>query len=214
MAEYKKCSKCDLSKSITEFYTRSSSRDGYRHQCKQCVSNMSKIAHENNKDNMKSKAKQWRDNNKGILKLNSAKFYRDNPDYRKTYYQDNKKVINDKYTHRRKVDELFRLKENIRNLIKNSLKFRNFIKKSKTQDILCCTNLEFKCHIESQWEDWMNWDNYGRYNGEYDYGWDLDHIIPLSSGVSESDIIKLNHFTNIQPLCSYVNRVIKTNNYE
>jgi len=40
-------------------------------------------------------------------------------------------------------------------------------------------------------------------------GWDIDHIIPISSAESEDDIIKLNHYTNLQPLCSYINRVVK-----
>jgi hypothetical protein len=82
-------------------------------------------------------------------------------------------------------------------------------KNTRTYKILGCTYEEFKTHIESQWEEWMNWDNYGRYNGEENYGWDLDHIIPLSSVTTEEDIIRLNHYSNIQPLCSYVNRYVK-----
>ena len=39
--------------------------------------------------------------------------------------------------------------------------------------------------------------------------WDIDHITPISSAETEDDVIKLNHFTNFQPLCSYTNRVIK-----
>jgi len=50
--------------------------------------------------------------------------------------------------------------------------------------------------------------------GEKNYGWDLDHIIPTSSVNTEDELIKLNHFSNIQPLCSYINRYIKKNNYE
>jgi hypothetical protein len=56
----------------------------------------------------------------------------------------------------------------------------------------------------------MNWDNYGLYNGESNYGWDIDHIIPSSSAITEEELIKLNHFTNLQPLCSYINRKIKS----
>lgn len=37
----------------------------------------------------------------------------------------------------------------------------------------------------------MNWDNYGLYNGELNYGWDIDHIIPLSSINTEEGIILL-----------------------
>ena len=60
----------------------------------------------------------------------------------------------------------------------------------------------------------MNWDNYGLYNGELDYGWDLDHIIPISSAKTEEDIIRLNHYTNLQPLCSKTNRDIKKDKLE
>jgi len=57
----------------------------------------------------------------------------------------------------------------------------------------------------------MTWENKGLYNGELSYGWDIDHIIPLSSASTEEELIKLNHYTNLQPLCSYINRYIKMN---
>ncbi len=34
-------------------------------------------------------------------------------------------------------------------------------------------------------------------------------IIPISSPKTEEDIIALNHYTNLQPLCSKINRHIK-----
>ena len=55
----------------------------------------------------------------------------------------------------------------------------------------------------------MSWDNHGKYNGDLDFGWDIDHKIPLASAETEDDIIRLNHFSNLQPLCSKVNRDIK-----
>ena len=68
---------------------------------------------------------------------------------------------------------------------------------------------EFKIYLESKFEDWMNWNNYGYFNGELNYGWDIDHINPLNSAQIEEEIIRLNHYTNLQPLCSYTNRHIK-----
>ena len=63
--------------------------------------------------------------------------------------------------------------------------------------------------INYKFESWMSWENRGLYNGELNYGWDIDHIVPLSSAKKEDDIIKLNHYSNLQPLCSKVNRDIK-----
>ncbi len=60
----------------------------------------------------------------------------------------------------------------------------------------------------------MTWVNYGRYNGELDFGWDIDHIIPISSATTEEEVLKLNHYKNLQPMCSKMNRDIKKNKYE
>ena len=109
---------------------------------------------------------------------------------------------------------MFRLITSIRNLIYNSFYYNGYVKKSKTYEILGCTFEELKIHLESRFEDWMTWENKGDYNGEFDYGWDIDHIIPLSTAESEEDIIRLSHFTNLQPLCSKMNRDIKKNNLE
>lgn len=58
----------------------------------------------------------------------------------------------------------------------------------------------------------MDWDNYGKYNGIECFGWDIDHVVPISNAITEEDIIRLNHFTNLQPLCSKINRDIKRDN--
>ena len=113
-----------------------------------------------------------------------------------------------------KNDLVYRLKIKLRKKIRESLKNNGYTKKSNTYTILGCSYKDFKIYIESNWEGWMSWDNYGLYNGEENYGWDLDHIVPLSSAQCEEDIIRLNHHSNIQPLCSYVNRNVKRNNID
>ena len=126
--------------------------------------------------------------------------------------RESKEVRNKEYEQKKirlKTDNLFRLTCNVRSLIRICLKRQGFTKKSKTYKILGCSFEDFKERIESQFEDWMSWDNYGLYNGEEKYGWDLDHIVPLSSAQCEEDIIRLNHHSNIQPLCSHINRDVK-----
>ena len=109
-------------------------------------------------------------------------------------------------------DEIFRLKFYIRNSIRSSFKNKGIRKNLKTQEILGCSFEEFKIHLESMFEPWMSWENYGKYNGELNYGWDIDHIIPMVTASSEEEVIKLNYFNNLQPLCSYINRVVKRGN--
>jgi hypothetical protein len=73
-----------------------------------------------------------------------------------------------------KEDTLFKLKFNIRTLIRNGFKRKYLNKSKKTSDILGCSFDEFKNYIESKFEHWMNWDNYGLYNGKTEYGWDIE----------------------------------------
>lgn len=41
----------------------------------------------------------------------------------------------------------------------------------------------------------------------------INHIIPISSAKTIEDVIRLNHYTNFQPLDSYENRVVKKDNF-
>ena len=96
-------------------------------------------------------------------------------------------------------------------LIYRIIKRKKLTKTELTKNIIGCSYDEFILHLENQFEPWMNWENYGLYNGELNFGWDIDHIIPQSSGNTEEEIIKLNHYTNLKPLCSKINRDIKRN---
>jgi len=134
--------------------------------------------------------------------------------------KNNRRVWVKKYNYnykkkRKSEDATYKLTTIIRSLISGSIKRFGYSKTSKTCDILGCTFEEFKTYLESKFESWMNWDNYGNWNGypcDINVAWDIDHIVPLSTVNTEEDIIKLNHYTNLQPLCSYTNRHIKCGN--
>jgi len=126
--------------------------------------------------------------------------------------RESKDVRNKEYEQKKirlKNDHLFKLGCNLRSLIRSSFVLGGFKKNTKTQVILGCSFLELKNYFESKFEPWMTWENRGLYNGEKFYGWDIDHIIPVSSANTIEELIKLNHYSNLQPLCSYINRVVK-----
>lgn len=147
----------------------------------------------NYRDKNKDKSKEYRIKNKDRLK-----------ELNKKYRLENRDKINRVNTKRRKENPLVRLSLNIRNLIKNSFLKRNHRKAKKTVQILGCTVIEFKQYIENKWESWMNWGNYGMYDPNRKT-WQLDHIIPVASAKTEFDIIRLNHYSNFQPLLSFDN---------
>ena len=235
--ETKICKKCNKPKPLSEFDKRIINGKVYYRSCIICKIEYNKTYSENNKEKIKESKKQYREKNKEDINEYNKTYSENNKEkikelhrnyrnkhkqkrneyslqYNKQYYNDNKKTLIAKQKDYKRIkranDPLFNLKAAISGRIRYSFKQKGFKKhNNSTIDILGCTYEEFKVYIESLWEDWMNWDNYGLYNGELNYGWDVDHIIPVSIAENEKSVIELNHHTNLQPLCSKVNRDIK-----
>jgi hypothetical protein len=181
----------------------------YSEKNREKINERVKIYTKKNKEKIKEKLKVYRENNKDSINLYQKKYRENNKEKLKECREKNKEKRRDYEKYKRLTDPIYKLKQNISRNIRNTLSSNGYSKNSRTHQILGCTYDEFKTHIELQFKEWMNWDNYGKYNGEERYGWDLDHIIPMSYSKCEEDIIRLNHHSNIQPLCSYVNRYVK-----
>jgi hypothetical protein len=128
----------------------------------------------------------------------------------KKYYVANKvSIIQNKKQYiynRSKTDYIFKFSCNVRSLINGSFRrgTNQFKKSAKTENILGCTIEEFRNYIESKFTEGMNWKNRDK--------WHLDHIKPIALAESEEDIIKLNHYTNFQPLWA-IDNIRKKDNY-
>jgi hypothetical protein len=199
----------------------------YREKNKEKIASDLETYRKNNKEKIESTHKIWYEKNKEDLKSKRLKNKEKITEYQKTYYQKIKErrkkyVCNNwdkicethqKYKKNRRLnDPLFKLSGNISRNIKLGLKSKGLKKSSNTLTVLGCTFEEFKQHLENQFEPWMSWNNYGKYKKlEFNYGWDIDHIIPQSSAKTEDEILSLNHYSNLKPLCSYTNRHIKRN---
>lgn len=151
-----------------------------------------------NKEKLSEYIKEYTIKNQDIIK-----------EYHKEYRGNNLQNRNKYEKNRLSSDPLYKISKSIGTLIRQSITGHGYSKTSNTAKILGCTFEFFKSYIESKFEPWMDWSCHGRCNGELNYGFDLDHIIPTSSAITEAEVIKLNHYTNFQPLCSYTNRYIK-----
>lgn len=207
------CVDCKKEKDIFDFYKKGE-RNGltkFTTRCKECHKKKYFI---DNKEAKREYAKKYR-------MENPDKWYESQKKYRsknKEKLDDHKRSVRDKtnkrvreWRRKRKDEGGFVVHiEKIRRMIGGSIRRMNQKKMSKSWDIIGCTPEEFKFHIEIQFRDGMSWDNYG-FNG-----WHYDHIIPLSSAKNYEDLIRLNHYTNFQPLwwhenISKSNKIIEQN---
>ena len=236
----KLCKSCNIEKSLNLFPIRTSSKDGRRNKCKECTNlyikeKDYKYETKLSKDEIRLYNKEYNIKNKETLLENKKIYYKENKEkiledrkinrnieyqsrYSKLYRIQNIEYFQNYRTeyerNRRKKDPLYRLTSNIRASIKYHLTKKEYLKDSKTENILGCSFIEFKKYLELKFEPWMTWDNYGLYNGDLYQGWDIDHIIPISRAKTKEEIIKLNHYKNLQPLCSKINRDIKRDKIE
>lgn len=136
-----------------------------------------KAWYERNADYAKAKSKEYREVNKATL-LEQSKRYR--------------KI-------RETNDPVFKLARRVRTLIYIKIRSGGYTKRSKTHAILGCSFSELMTHISQQFTNGMSWENYG--------DWHIDHITPIASAKTEEDVIRLNHYTNLQPLWALDNLV-------
>ena len=199
----KECIKCKLVKNNNLFVKN-------RNLCKECMKEYKKSYHLENKELISISKKEMYKSKKYEILLKRKESYNSNREkkleYQKKYASLNKEKIStykmEYQRNRRLSDPVYKLKYVVGRLIRNSLKCKGLSKNKRSKDILGCTIEFFKVYIEERFIDDMSWDNYGT-------NWDIDHKIPLATAITEEDVLKLNHYTNLQPLDSYINRNVK-----
>jgi hypothetical protein len=191
----KVCSKCIIEKDISCFYKRG---EGYRAQCKDCVSKSNEQYRNvvENKEHSKEYQKQYRYDHKENSKEYRRQYWIENKEElkedKKSYYVNNKEAIkqhNKEYKkNRRRNDPLFKLRHKVSlSIYKSLFNIGSSKNNNSILEYLSYTIQELKDHLEKQFESWMTWDNWGSYNSEtWDdnnqatWTWNIDHIIPHS----------------------------------
>jgi len=196
------CSKCKIEKDISEFSFAYMYKDKVvlRGDCKKCLTKYGKEYRKKNEEKIRVYKKDWFSRN---LKRHSL--------WKKEWRRKNKEhYFKQRNDYRRKVridDPIVRMKENFSSNVYYSL--RSNKRKKHWEDIVGYTTSQLMKHLEKQFDDKMNWDNYGSY-------WHVDHIIPQSWFIFKSYIdigFKMCwDLENLQPL-SAINNMKKGNRY-
>jgi hypothetical protein len=207
----KVCRICKIEKNYSEFHKLKSSKDGHRYECKECrhkesIENRDKKKEYNqnyfrkNKPKLLKKNKEYREENADKINI-QRKEYRNKPENKKHIEKKNKEYLpirKEKIKERRKTDISFRLSETFRSKMHRALKNKN---KEKNSVLLGCTNELFLKWLEFQFNDEINWNNYGSV-------WQIDHIIPINMFEFNDNDEKFICFNwkNLQPLVGTENR--------
>jgi hypothetical protein len=209
------CSKCSIEKNTNEFQKNKYSKDGFRSECSECSKKIKKLK---SKEIIKGYSKKYREKHREELNENFRIYYlinKEKENERSKNYREklkinkenvfveqkepsipwrikNKILFYNKRKEKYQQDVIFRLSINLRNRMNSFLKTKGYKKNSKTFEIIGCSPQQLLEHLENQFVLGMSWSNR--------HEWHIDHIIPLSSAKDETEIYKLSHYTNLQPL--------------
>jgi superfamily II DNA helicase RecQ len=171
-------------------------QSNYKH-AKTCSKECSSILRKLNHD-------VWIDTNREAHNANKRKYHHEKDKdkhrertrrYKKS--EQGRKVRNAQKKRRLERDPLYRAKRNLR---KRLWSYKQKVGTMSMSKSIGCSWEEFKVYIENKFYhnpetgEVMSWNNYGR------GGWEMDHIIPLCIAANVEDLVKLSHYTNLQPL--------------
>jgi len=172
-----------------------------------------------NKNKISIKRKMhYRENKEILLLKNKINREKNKEKYKLKVDKEKRKLNEKKYIKKRElIDPVYKLKRRISRSICNYFR-RNLHKKN---NVSSCKYLNFtfeqlKQHLESQFESWMNWNNWGIYNPktwvDNDFStwcWNIDHIIPQSklpySSMEDENFKKCWALENLRPYSAKLN---------
>lgn len=198
------CNRCKQDKIKQEFYL---SRGAFTSPCKRCVLKAAQKRYVDkqkelkeygrkhyalNKETYKNHTRQWRIKNPHQYKINKKLYYIKNREYILTRNKAN-------HYRRLKTDISYKILCNLRRRIHHALKGTR--KSKHTKELLGCSLIHFKKHLEARFQKGMSWDNYGQ--------WHIDHIKPCA----HFDLVDTKqqsicfHYQNLQPLWAQDNLI-------
>lgn len=99
---------------------------------------------------------------------------------------------------KRKDDGMYCLRERVRARVSEAIRKSGYGGRSQTNILIGCDWQTLERHLESKFSNGMSWENRSK--------WHVDHIIPLASANTKDELLRLFHFTNLQPLWASENQ--------
>ena len=139
-----------------------------------------------NADRIRERGREYRKKNRDRIR-----------EQKRIWAQKNRHLVRSSRRNRFQSDPKARLANNMRTSLRRYLT-QNKKNGRRSFEIIGCSKEELMSHLESKFRDGMTWQNYGSY-------WHVDHIVPLSSAKDTDEVLRLCHWTNLQPLTAFEN---------
>ena len=201
----KKCNHCGVEKPLDDYYevrrktplVRKIKTDDRVARCKACYKAKAAQWAKDNPDARKAITRKWDSENKDAKTVFTAAYNaKESTKERQRAWR--KANMTAYLRGRRQSDSAFAFKWKMRSILLKAFYRGGYKKRSKSNVIFGCSWPDLITHLEKQFADGMTWENRGE--------WEIDHITPLATAQTEDDIIRLNHYTNLQPLWRHDNR--------
>jgi hypothetical protein len=156
--------------------------------CRQCGNEITRDYKRRNKEKISQYNKQYKEKHKEEIS-----------EYNHNYNLENREQIQQRQTEnqrKRRDNENIKLSKRLRNYLTKILKKKCKVKCDRLiVERYGCNNIFFKQWIESQFNENMNWENYGKY-------WHIDHINPccMFDLTKDKDQKESFHWSNLRPL--------------
>lgn len=174
-----------------EYIIRQSYMDDYYRKNKEKILEERKNYRVLHKEEIKTKKKEYRETHKEEIKI------------KKKQYRETHKEQRNEYERERKENDInYRILTNLRNRIGLAIHSQKARKFDRTINLLGCDYEQLKQHLENQFRDGMNWENYGKV-------WQVDHIIPCAAFdlTKEEQQKECFNYKNLQPLLVEENQI-------
>jgi len=186
----------------------------------------------NNRDKVRAARRRFAKKYPDKIKEQNIRFKENNSSYKKDYYQNNKDRAKEWWKNRTSEQKTAHFKSTLKwkntqyntnvayklRCIISTAIHRSLKKTTKTNTLkrlLGYSIDELKEHLETQFEDWMNWDNLGLTATKEKETWQIDHIIPVNTfnikKCGDKEFKKCWAISNLRPLDSFINNLRPSN---
>lgn len=191
LVNIKRCIQCKELKTFNDFHIAKDKFGGFQSHCKDCAHIKRKNYYNNGPIEQRIKSRQWKDDNRDRVNF-VENIRRKQPEVKQKAATYMRNRVN--------VDMKFKLRLRFSNLLYYHLNNHNISKSGRSWEKIVGYNLQDLIrHLESKFQEGMNWDNYGSV-------WHIDHKVPDSlfdySSYYDESFKKCWSLENLQPLFS------------